>query len=94
MNAGATTGDAYAQRLMANAGATSTLQYNLYTTAALATVFGDGSAGTNTVAGTGNGVAAANAVTVPVYGSLPDSAANQTALAGAYTDTIAVTVTY
>jgi spore coat protein U-like protein len=94
LNAGSTTGDTYAQRVMANAGATSTLQYNLYTTAALATVFGDGSAGTATAAGTGNGVAAANAVTVPVYGNLPDSAANQTALAGAYTDTIAVTVTY
>jgi spore coat protein U-like protein len=94
LNAGSTTGDTFAQRLMANAGATSTLQYNLYTTAALGTVFGDGSTGTATVGGTGAGVAAANAVNVPVYGSLPDSAANQAALTGAYTDTIAVTVTY
>jgi len=93
LNAGATTGT-FAQRLMANGGATSTLQYNLYTTAALGTVFGDGSTGTATVAGTGAGVATANAVTVPVFGSLPDSAVNQAALVGGYTDTIAVTVSY
>jgi spore coat protein U-like protein len=92
LNAGSTTGDAFAQRLMANGAAT--LQYNLYTTAGLATVFGDGSTGTATVAGTGAGVATANAVLVPVFGSLPDSAMNQAAATGAYSDTIAVTVTY
>ena len=32
------------------ASGTNTLQYNLYTTAALATIFGDGTAGTATVA--------------------------------------------
>ena len=94
LNAGSTTGETFTQRLMANGGATSTLQYNLFTTAALGTVFGDGSAGTATVGGTGAGVATANAVTVPVFGSLPDSAANQAALVGGYTDTIAVTVSY
>jgi spore coat protein U-like protein len=94
MNAGSTAGDAFAQRVMANGAATATLQYNLYTTSALATVFGDGTTGTATVAGTGAGVATANAVTVPVFGNLPDSAANQAALAGGYTDTIAVTVSY
>jgi spore coat protein U-like protein len=92
LNAGSTTGETFGQRLMANGAAT--LQYNLYTTAALATVFGDGSAGTATVTGTGAGVATANAVTVPVFGNLPDSAANQAAATGGYTDTIAVTVTY
>ena len=70
------------------------MQYNLFTTAALGTVFGDGSAGTATAGGTGAGVATANAVTVPVFGSLPDSAANQAALVGGYSDTIAVTVSY
>jgi spore coat protein U-like protein len=94
LNAGSTTGDTFAQRVMANGAATSTLQYNLYTTSALASVFGDGSAGTATVGGTGAGVTTANAVTVPVFGSLPDSAANQAALVGGYTDTIAVTVSY
>src|SRR5215475_4533257 len=45
LNAGATTGDAYTQRIMAGTPATNTLQYNLYTTAAFATVFGDGTGG-------------------------------------------------
>jgi spore coat protein U domain-containing protein, fimbrial subunit CupE1/2/3/6 len=90
LNAGSTVGDAYAQRLMASGA--NTLQYNLYTTVALATVFGDGTGGTATVAGTGQGVATANSV--QVFGQLPDSATNQAAIAGAYSDTITVTVTY
>jgi spore coat protein U-like protein len=92
LNAGSTTGDAFAQRLMANGLAT--LQYNLFTTSGLATIFGDGSTGTATVGGTGAGVATANAVLIPVFGSLPDSATNQAAPVGGYTDTIAVTVSY
>jgi spore coat protein U-like protein len=40
----------------------------------------------------GAGVATANDVTV--FGQLPDSAANQAAVPGSYTDTITVTVTY
>ena len=91
LNAGATTGDAYTQRLMGGSG-TNTLQYNLFTSAALAQVFGDGSGGTGTVAGTGLGVATANAV--QVFGQVPDSATNQAAVPGVYTDTITVTVTY
>jgi spore coat protein U-like protein len=90
LNAGSTTGDAYAQRLMASGA--NTLQYNLYTTAGLATVFGDGTASTLTVAGTGLGVA--TAVGVQVFGQLPDNATNQAAVAGAYSDTITVTVSY
>jgi spore coat protein U-like protein len=90
LNAGATAGDSFAQRLMASGA--NTLQYNLYTTAALATVFGDGTAGTATVGGTGAGVA--TATTVTVYGQLPDNATNQTAIVGAYADTITVTVSY
>jgi ApbE superfamily uncharacterized protein (UPF0280 family) len=42
--------------------------------------------------GTGAGVGTANAVTV--FGQLPDSAANQAAVPGSYTDTITVTITY
>jgi spore coat protein U-like protein len=90
LNAGSTTGDAYAQRLMGSGA--NTLQYNLYTTAALATVFGDGTGGTGTIPGTGLGVATANSV--PVFGQVPDNATNQAAIAGAYSDTITVTVTY
>jgi spore coat protein U-like protein len=92
LNAGSTPGDAFAQRLMANGAAT--LQYNLFTTSGGAAIFGDGSTGTSTVGGTGAGVSNANAVLIPVFGTLPDNAANQTAVTGGYSDTIAVTVTY
>ena len=44
LNPGSTTGDAYTQRLMTSGAGT--LQYNLYTTAALNTVFGDGTGAT------------------------------------------------
>jgi spore coat protein U-like protein len=90
LNGGTTAGGTVAQRLMA-LGA-NTLQYNLFTTAALTQVFGDGSGTSKTVAGTGAGVA--TAATVTVFGQLPDSVANQAAVAGNYTDTITVTVTY
>jgi spore coat protein U-like protein len=90
LNQGTTAGGTVAQRLM-GLGA-NTLQYNLYTTAAFASVFGDGSGTSKTVTGTGAGVATANAVTV--FGQLPDNATNQLAVAGNYTDTITVTVTY
>lgn len=92
LNAGTTSGGSIAQRLMKHTSTTDTLQYNLYTTAALTTVFGDGTGGSVTSAGTGSGMGTATAITV--YGSLPDSAANQAALTGAYSDTITVTVTY
>ena len=89
LNGGSTTGGAISQRLMTNG--TDTLQYNLYTTAAFATLFGDGTTGVG-VAGTGSGLA--TAVAVNVYGSLPDNATNQAVSTGSYTDTINVTVTY
>lgn len=60
-----------------------TLQYNLYTSAAFASIFGDG---------TGAGVATANTLTL--FGNLPDSATNQGAVPGNYIDTTLVTVTY
>lgn len=90
LNAGSTTGDAYAQRLMASG--TNTLQYNLYTTNAYTTVFGDGTGSTATDSGTGAGMATASTFTV--YGQLLDSAFNQATVPGTYTDTITVTVTY
>jgi spore coat protein U-like protein len=90
LNAGTTTGGAFTQRLMASGA--NTLQYNLYTSAALTTVFGDGTGATATSAGTGAGVATANTLTV--FGQLPDSATNQAAVPGSYSDTITVTVSY
>jgi spore coat protein U-like protein len=92
LNKGSSTGGTLAQRLMTGTPATNTLQYNLYTAASLATIFGDGTGGTGTVAGTGAGVA--TPTTVTVYGQLPDNATNQAAVPGAYSDTITVTVTY
>jgi spore coat protein U-like protein len=80
------------ERLMTQG--TSSLQYNLYTTAARTTVWGTGSSGTALVSGTGRGLAGNEAITETVYGELPDSAANQLLAAGTYSDTIRVTVSY
>jgi spore coat protein U-like protein len=88
-----TGGGTYAQRLLSGTGANK-LQYNLYTTLAAATVWGDGTLGTGTVPGTGAGMAIANAQTHTVFGQLPDNAFNQGAPSGNYSDTITVTVTY
>lgn len=90
LNGGATTGGTVAQRLMGSGA--NTLQYNLYTTAAHAIIFGDGTGTSQTVAGTGSGVGTANLTTV--YGQLPDNATNQAAVPASYTDTITVTVSY
>nr|UXE45312.1 hypothetical protein Hi04_10k_c4606_00028 [uncultured bacterium] len=102
---GSTTGGTITQRLMAQGGGTGTLQYNLCTTPVLASgscngasLWGDGTAGTATQAGTGAGMAAANAQSFTVNGGLPDNAFNQAAaVAGAssaYSDVVTVTVTY
>jgi spore coat protein U-like protein len=89
--AGANPTDSYAQRVMVSGA--NTLQYNLYTTAAFAAVFGDGAGGTSaTMPGTGLGTA--TAVPITVFGQVLDSTANQAAAAGSYSDVIAVTVTY
>jgi spore coat protein U-like protein len=90
LNGGATAGGTVAQRLMASGA--NTLQYNLYTTAAFTTVFGDGTGTSKTEAGTGAGMGTATAFTV--FGQLPDNATNQAAVPGSYTDTITVTVSY
>jgi len=90
LNKGTTAGGTVAQRLMASGA--NTLQYNLFTTAAFAVIFGDGTGTSQTEPGTGSGMATANSVTV--FGQLPDNATNQAAVAGSYTDTITVTVTY
>lgn len=92
LNAGSTVGGALSQRLMGNG--SDTLQYNLFTTSARDTIWGDGTSSTATVPGTGAGLGVPNAITHTVYGRLVDSAANQAVSAGSYADTVTVTVTY
>lgn len=65
----------------------STLDYQLYRDAARSIVWGDGSAATSTVQGTGNG----SAQTLTVYGRIP---ALGSAAPGAYTDTVTIVVTF
>jgi spore coat protein U-like protein len=90
LNGGTTTGGTVAQRLMAFGA--NTLQYQLFTSTAFNQVFGDGSGTSHVVTGTGSGINTANAVTVA--GQVLDSATNQLAVPGNYTDTITVTVNY
>lgn len=86
-------GGAFAQRLLSDGGS-NTLQYNLYSNAARTNIWGDGTASTVTVGGTGAGLGVPNQVTHTVYGDLPNSAANLTAPVGNYSDTITVTIAY
>lgn len=83
----------YATRKLA-AGAP-TLNYQLYTNLARTTVWGDGTAGTSVVSGTLS-LSPLNPVTLSpspvVYGRVP--LGQTSAVAGSYTDTITVTVTY
>jgi len=68
---------------------TASLAYNLYTTAALAAVWGDGTAGTS-VRGS-SGALLIGSINLPVYGAI---APGQLVGAGTYSDTITVTVEY
>lgn len=67
------------------------LRYNLYTTAALSTIWGDGTGGTGTVSDSYFLNLLSQTRNYTVYGSIPIS---QYAVAGDYSDTIIVTVTY
>jgi spore coat protein U-like protein len=89
LSAGATTGATLAQRRMTNG--TDFMQYNLYTTTARTTIWGDGTGSTATVGGTG--VNLATPVALTVYGRIPTA---QTGLStGTYTETtITATITY
>ena len=86
-------GGTFTQRLLSGSG-TNKLQYNLYTSLAASTVWGDGTGGTGTMGGTGTGMASGSANTLTVFGQLPDNLFNQGAPSGNYTDSITVTVTY
>lgn len=83
---GGTNTGSVAARAMTD-GATHNLTYGLYTTIGYTNLWGDGTAGTVTAAGTGSG----SAQSLTVYGRVPIS---QFVTAGNYTDRITVTVTY
>ncbi len=82
----------FTARIMSNG--TDTLSYNLYTSSAHATVWGDNSGSTDHMTGTGAGMAAANAVSLTVYGQLLAAANTGPVGAGTYTDTIIASVVY
>jgi len=89
LDAGTVTGTSFAARKMANA-TPDYMNYNLYTDGTYGTVWGDGTASTATVAGTGAGMGTLQNLTV--YGRIPIS---QNLEPGTYTEpTIMVTVTY
>jgi spore coat protein U-like protein len=87
LDAGAGTGATTAVRKMTGSNG-GLLNYALYRDPGYSAVWGN-TAGTNTVTGSGLGVSTANTLTV--YGRIP---ASQTPIAGAYTDTVTVTLTY
>jgi spore coat protein U-like protein len=91
MDAG-TGGGNLLQRFMTSGAAR--LQYNLYTSAARTSVWGDGSISSAIVTGTGKGLASNGTIIETVYGQLPDTIANQQLAPGIYTDTIRITVSY
>jgi spore coat protein U-like protein len=76
--------NSYISRIMMN-GANS-LNYNLYTNAGRTLVWGDGSGGSLTLTGLGNGK-----TTLNVFGQIPPG---QNAKVGIYTDNIVVTVNF
>lgn len=88
-----TGGGTFAQRLLSGTGSNK-LEYNLYTTLAASTIWGDGTLTTGTVTGTGAGFANAAEKTHTVFGQIPNSTANQGAPTGTYTDSVPVTVEY
>jgi spore coat protein U-like protein len=91
MNVG-TGGGSYAARTLANGA--NTLLYQLYRNPARTEIWGDGTASTFTVGGTGAGMGATNAFNHTVFGALP-AAGNENAQSGlTYASVVQVTVTY
>lgn len=80
-----------AQRLLKSG--VNQLEYNLFTTSGRNTIWGE-TTGTNTVPGNGRGMSILKANTHTVYGTIANTAANQDAPTGLYTDAVAVTVEY
>jgi len=86
LDAGTSTGATVTSRKMTGPPGATGLPYFLYSDAAMTKNWGN-TVGTDTVPGTGNGSAQA----LVVYGQIPAGEGNR---AGAYSDTITVTVTY
>lgn len=78
-------GGSYAQRVM-RSGA-DVLDYQIFSDVAYSTVWGDGSGGTSTVSASASGAG----TTSNAYGRIPHQSS---AIAGAYSDSIVVTVIY
>ena len=78
----------FATRTMTSSG--NSLQYNLYTSNALTSVWGDGTGSTSTVAGNGT-TSPTGGSTITIYGSIP---AQQDVPAGSYSDTITITISF
>lgn len=76
----------YSTRQLSDGGS-NTLNYNLYTSSAYNSVWGDGTASSNTINQTGSG----NQDTITVYGRIPPG---QSVASASYSDTINVTITY
>ncbi|MBD3770655.1 MAG: spore coat U domain-containing protein [Rhodobacterales bacterium] len=85
LDEGTTAGGAFTARLMTDS--TNTLSYNLYTSAARTTVWGDGTGATQTTAGTGSGTLQS----LTVYGRVPSS---QNVPVGSYSDSVTATITF
>jgi spore coat protein U-like protein len=89
LNVGIGLSATFATRYMTRSSGGNKLAYSLYTNAARTTIWGNGTSGNSTVAGTGTGLN--TDVTFTVYGRIP---ASQNVPTGTYTDTITITVTY
>jgi spore coat protein U-like protein len=81
------------QRLMKEALTANFLAYNLYLDAGRTAIWGE-NLGVDTAGNVGAGMSATKAVDVEVFGRIPNTAANQDAPAGDYSDAVLVTVSY
>lgn len=87
LNAGTTVGATLADRQMTIAGGGSVAHYQLYTSSGYSAIWGDGTPGTSTLGGSGNG----SNQTYVVYGQVP---VQSTPKPGSYSDTVTATITY
>ena len=88
LSAGGGAGATFATRKMTGGpGGTATINYTLYTSSGRTTVWGDGTASSGTVSGTGTG----DPQTINVHAQVPQQ--NNVGV-GSYTDTVTVTVNY
>lgn len=86
---GATPGGSVSQRLLSNG--SQSLQYNLYTTSNLTSIWGDGTTGV-TLSGMTSSEGLPTSFTV--FAQVPDSVLNRLATPGIYSDLVTITITY